>query len=345
MEFVMSFTLFVSLFILSIFTFTLGLSFPGLRDKRLPPGPPAFPFLGNVLYIPQRGVKFRLNEWSDTYGPFFSFTIFHGTMIVVSSAACAIELFTKRSANYCNRPPLYVIEQLVFAGDHTMLMNADSRWRLRRKLYSQLLNASKCDNKHLSLVDAEISQTLKDLIADPAGLMLHPGRMSNSIILVLDYDRVGRTGRCWSNTSIDQLPVLKHLPDRFWGNWKSRAGRLRKTMLDLYHPLVGRVIDRRQQLGVLRNSFLDQVLDQQETLNFTRNEIDVMCANLVEGGTDTVSTTLLTLFQAMVTHPEVQRKAQSQIDSVVPDTRQPCWDDYEQLPYIAMIVKEGNAAT
>lgn len=139
---------------------------------------------------------------------------------------------------------------------------------------------------------------------------------------------------------VDLLPVLKYLPDCFWGNWKSRACQLRRTMLDLYHPLVGGVIERRRQLTAPRNSFLDQVFNQQETLNFTRNEIDVMCGNLIEGGTDTVSTALLAFFQAMVTHPEIQKEAQDEIDSVVQDTRQPSWNDYERLPCVVRIIKE-----
>ncbi|KAI1362870.1 cytochrome P450 [Xylaria arbuscula] len=359
MELNTSFILCIGFFIFSVAIYFGHVSVPGLRDRHLPPGPFPLPFLGNILSIPRKGVKFRFTQWSSTYGPIFSLKVLHGNMIVVNSAAYAIELFTKRSANYCNRPPFYVIDQLVFSGDHTMLMNADSRWRLRRKLYFQLMNSSACDSKHLALIEAETTQTLRDLIADSADLMLHPGRMSNSIIMTLVFGiRTPRSdtphyrelrkimtelaglGDVGATPPVDLLPILKYLPDCFWGNWKSRAGQLRKAMLDLYHPLVGSVIDRRRQLTVSRNSFLDQVLDQQETLNFTRNEIDVMCGNLIEGGTDTVSTALLAFFQAMVTHPEVQKEAQDQIDSVVKNTRQPSWNDYERLPYIVAIIKE-----
>lgn len=44
----------------------------------------------------------------------------------------------------------------------------------------------------------------------------------------------------------------------------------------------------------------------------------------------------------MVTWPEVQRKAQTEIDSVVGEDRVPDFSDYERLPYIAAVVKEAH---
>jgi cytochrome P450 len=42
----------------------------------------------------------------------------------------------------------------------------------------------------------------------------------------------------------------------------------------------------------------------------------------------------------MVQNVDVQRKAQAEIDRVVPDWRLPNADDYESLPYTAAVVQE-----
>jgi cytochrome P450 len=42
----------------------------------------------------------------------------------------------------------------------------------------------------------------------------------------------------------------------------------------------------------------------------------------------------------MVLHPEVQRKAQAQLDAVVGSDRLPDFGDREKLPYIHNIVQE-----
>ncbi|KAI1800125.1 cytochrome P450 [Daldinia bambusicola] len=353
------FIILVLAIVLAIATGSGFISLPGLREGHLPPGPLALPFIGNVHSLPRLGMKFKLSQWAKEYGPIFSLKAFHGNIIVLNSAYLASELFIKRSAYYSNRPSLYVLDKLIFNGDHMMFMNADGRWKLRRKLYYQLMSPSRCDNDHSSMIEAEIVQTLKDLFVEPSALMNHPGRLSNSIIMSLVFGirtprhdtnhfdelrqimtELASLGDIGATPPIDLLPFLKFLPERLWCNWKARAKRLREKMLGLYHPLVERVIERRKQHIASQTSFLDAVLNQQEKLNLTRNELDVMCGNLIEGGTDTISTFILTFFQAMANHPSLQKEAQEQIDLVIGDGLMPSWKDYNLLPRTVMIVKE-----
>lgn len=113
-----------------------------------------------------------------------------GAMVILTSAAHGTHLLDKRSAISSNRPPSYVLGDLVFHGDHPMFMNADERWKLRRKLYFQLLNEARCNTDHVRLVDAEATQLLRDICLAPDAFLQHPGRFSNSIIMSL-----GRCGR------------------------------------------------------------------------------------------------------------------------------------------------------
>lgn len=152
-------------------------------------------------------------------------------------------------------------------------------------------------------------------------------------------------GEIGASPPVDWLPLLKYIPERFWGHWRTRAARLRQQVLDLHGPLVDRVVERRARRGhatatTMPTTFLDGVLDQQEKLRLSRTEIDIMCGNLVEGGSDTMATTTLTFFQAMVTYPRWQAEAQQEIDAVLGDHELPSWTDCERLPTVAMIVKE-----
>lgn len=44
----------------------------------------------------------------------------------------------------------------------------------------------------------------------------------------------------------------------------------------------------------------------------------------------------------MIKFPEVQKKAQAQIDAVVGEGRSPLWSDFKDLEYVNQIVKEGH---
>jgi cytochrome P450 len=62
---------------------------------------------------------------------------------------------------------------------------------------------------------------------------------------------------------------------------------------------------------------------------------------LLEAGADTTANSILTLILAFAKHPEVQRKAQAEIDRVCGANRAPLFSDFEKLPYINACVKEG----
>ncbi|KAI0754762.1 cytochrome P450 [Daedaleopsis nitida] len=55
---------------------------------------------------------------------------------------------------------------------------------------------------------------------------------------------------------------------------------------------------------------------------------------------DTSYPALSAFFVAMSLHPEVQRKAQAELDTVVGDSRLPRLADRDVLPYVNAVVKE-----
>ncbi|KAL4784752.1 cytochrome P450 2D18 [Aspergillus varians] len=326
---------------------------------RMSGGLPTLPLIGNMHQIPRAGIHLRFTEWAQKYGPILPIRIGRGTMIVVTSPLHAVQILDKQAANTSHRPPSYILGDLVFRGDHPMFMDADERWKLRRKLYFQLVNEARCNSEHVRLVEAETTQLLRDICLEPDALMLHPGRLSNSIIMSLvfgirtpRYDtshylelqrvvtEMSGLGEIGASPPVDWLPVLKYVPELFWRNWRTRAASLRKRILNLYGPLTERVIERRKNEIGHHGSFLDGVLDQQEKLKLTRTEIEIMCGNLLEGGTDTMATTILVFCQAMATYPHVQEEAQTEMDAVLSDAELPTWSDREKLPYVTMIVKE-----
>jgi len=57
-------------------------------------------------------------------------------------------------------------------------------------------------------------------------------------------------------------------------------------------------------------------------------------------GSDTSHSAMLTFLQAMAIYPEVQRRAQAELDAVVDPSRLPEFTDRARLPYVEALVKE-----
>ena len=138
---------------------------------------------------------------------------------------------------------------------------------------------------------------------------------------------------------VDIFPILKWIPQRFFGNWITRSRNVGIIADKLYGRMVSHVLQRRLK-AISRRSFLDDVLDQQDKSRLTRNELNFLCGVLLEGGTDTVASTIVTFIHAITKYPNVQTKAQLEIDSVIGEDRSPLWSDYVKLPYVSQVVKE-----
>ncbi|VFQ76461.1 unnamed protein product [Cuscuta campestris] len=88
--------------------------------------------------------------------------------------------------------------------------------------------------------------------------------------------------------------------------------------------------------------FVDVLLDMAETENGLMTESDMIAVlwEMIFRGTDTVAILLEWILARMVLHPDVQAKAQSEIDSVVGTDRVVSDSDLPNLPYLNAIVKE-----
>ena len=78
-------------------------------------------------------------------------------------------------------------------------------------------------------------------------------------------------------------------------------------MTSLYTEVLQRVYDRRNA-NIVKDSLMDRVLDQQDTNHFTEHQLAFLGGTLMEGGSDTSSSLILAIIQAMTEYPEVQKQ-------------------------------------
>lgn len=139
---------------------------------------------------------------------------------------------------------------------------------------------------------------------------------------------------------VDIYSFLHYIPQKLFGNWRSRAKEVRDEMCQLYGQYLDLVVSRRKKIGST-GSFMDTVLDQNEKLGLTRHQLYFLGGVLMEGGSDTSSSIILAFIHAMTKWPQVLKKAQAEIDNVIGEDRTPVWSDYGSLPYVAATVKEA----
>jgi len=69
-------------------------------------------------------------------------------------------------------------------------------------------------------------------------------------------------------------------------------------------------------------------------------EIGSLTSNLIGGGVDTTTSTMLSFILACIAFPEALKKVQEELDRVVGRNRLPDWSDESNLPYCRAMIKE-----
>ncbi|GME25891.1 uncharacterized protein K452DRAFT_281196 [Neofusicoccum parvum] len=346
-------------FIILVVSSVYKISRLGQRAPDMPPGPPTKPIVGNEHLIPRSNAHFIFTEWARKYGGIYTLKRFTNTTFVISDPHMIKELLDRKSSLYSHRPVSYV-GHLITQGEHLLLMQYGEEWRRIRKMVHQYFMEPMCEKQHVRLQNAEATHLMHDFLVAPEDHMEHPKRYSNSITNSLVFGIRTRTHRSdymvrlfslmneWSEIlevgatpPIDSFPLLRLVPERFLGNWKSRATQVGRLMTSLYTEVLGRVDERRSR-GVNRDSFMDRVLDQNKKTGLSRGKLCFLGGVLMEGGSDTSSSLILAMIRAMIEFPEVQKRAQAEIDAVIGEDRSPTWADFPHLPYINMMIKESH---
>lgn len=91
-----------------------------------------------------------------------------------------------------------------------------------------------------------------------------------------------------------------------------------------------------------KTSFLSQAIENIGSDPETERIHKWSASSMYLGGADTTVSSLMTFFLAMTLFPEVQKKAQEELDNVIGGSRLPVTADREKLPYIEAVVKETH---
>jgi len=139
---------------------------------------------------------------------------------------------------------------------------------------------------------------------------------------------------------VDILPFLRWLPD--WcpgtGFKKVARGYLANTKALTGKPHA--FVKQQMAQGTARPSLTRELLEKPVSAE-EEDLIKWAAAGIYGGGNDTTVSITCSFVLAMVQHPEIQKKAQDELDRVLGPDRLPTYEDRPNLPYIDALVKEA----
>ncbi|KAK0193992.1 cytochrome P450 [Armillaria mellea] len=331
------------------------------RRLPLPPGPKGFPLIGNLWDVPAKYPWLTYTRWTATYGDILYLDTPGNPTVVINSAQAAMDLFEKCSGIYSDRPD-FTMTKLAGWDFSLGLMRYSDWWRMHRRMFHQYFQPRAVPAYNPVQMKAT-SVLLQQLRKSPDAFARHVRHYAGSVIMKIVYgydvdangdkfvelaDRALESARATANVGtflVDYIPSLKHLPRWLPGtNFLSFASGWRKDVENMTDRPFEYATDLLAN-GFASSSFVSENLTKlkkagtPETtqLEVIRNTAAVAFA----AGADTTVSVILSVILAFVLYPEVQAKAQAELDAVVGPTRLPNFDDRPQLPYVDGILLEA----
>ncbi|KAF8444971.1 cytochrome P450 [Boletus edulis BED1] len=297
-----------------------------------------------------------LGAMSSKYGPIITLRALGARYIFLNSSKVAEDLLKKQSPITSNRPHFTVGGELVGYNKATGFLQHGDIHRKHRKLFNQHIGTKKSLVAFYPTVEAEAKQFVCNVLKNPDDLNVHCRRTTMACVFRISHgysvkhdgdlfqEMTNRAFHIVSTTSapgflVDLLPILQYLPEWFPGcGFHKDTKRWRKMVEDAVNMPHEFVLEQLAK-GDAEPSFTSRLLQQ----GLTPEDEEILkwasfTMNL--GGSDTTPSMLLAFFRAMTMYPEVQKKAQAEVDSIVRDDRLPAMKDRDALPYVNAICME-----
>ncbi|XP_072978874.1 flavonoid 3'-monooxygenase CYP75B137 [Typha angustifolia] len=348
--------LFLLLSTLFLFFSIYYLFFSSSKKKKpnhlpIPPGPKGWPILGN---LPQMGPKphHTLQSLSKTYGPLFRLRFGSVEVVVASSASIAAQFLKVHDANFSSRPKNSGAEHVAYNYQDLVFAPYGPRWRWLRKLCSVHLFSAKALDDLRPIRESELSRMVWTLAQRAGPVNLGEAAnvcATNALARATVGRRVfeeGEEAREFKEMVVELmklagvLNVGDFVPGIAWMDLQGVVGKMKRLHKRYDDFLDGIIAERRNNMG--GNDLLSVLLrlKDDDGHNVTDIDIKALFLNLFTAGTDTSSSTVEWGLAELIRHPDLLKKAQLELDSVVGRDRLVSESDLPNLPFMQAIIKE-----
>ncbi|KAL1744246.1 cytochrome P450 [Schizophyllum fasciatum] len=325
--------------------------------RPLPPGPKGLPIIGNMLDLPQSHAWKTFAKWGEEYGPICSVSVLGTRLVIINDPDIAVDLLDKRAKNTSDRPSFHMAD--LIGWDRTISnLRSEGTHKEYRKLVGRVIGTRGHVHKFDRTSELQATLFLRRLLENHNDPEPAIRTTALSVVLALvygykiqekddpfvkiadevmaEFGDVTRPGAYM----VDVFPALKHVPAWVPGaGFQKKAAEYRKT-LETFAEMPWQIVRKSVEAGEDNNSYAANLLREGDLSEKRLHEIKWSASSFYAAGSDTTVSIILNYFIAACKYPEVQKKAQEEIDRVVGTDRLPTIADRPNLPYVEALVTE-----
>lgn len=316
--------------------------------------------LGNLLDLNGSQPWVSFTQWASTRGNVIYCKLFGRQIIVLQSQEVAKALLEHRSSIYSDRPPLSSTKAIGSEFNSAQLRYSDE-WRLHRRIFHQSFR-SEAAKHYLPIQLRKARQLLQGIIEAPERYQRHIELFASSVIMSAVYDYEAKpnddplllaaekaikvfleVASPQTSAILETFPFLLKLPSWFPGaSYKRLAIQSQKNataMVDIpFH-----YARERAMAATSNRCMISESIGRSETHgNADEFELALKSSSATAfiAGVETTASTLTVFVLAMMLYPDVQKRAQEEIEAVIGTDRLPTFEDRSSLLYVEAVLRE-----
>ncbi|XP_074491649.1 cytochrome P450 2J2-like isoform X3 [Sebastes fasciatus] len=341
---------------LLLFTAVLILTADFIKNRRpgsFPPGPRAFPIVGNLFTVDYKRTHESMTQLAGIYGDVYSLRMGQAWVMVINRFEVLKEALVNQGDSLADRPDLPLLVDI----SHRQVGTHGSSRGVLHSQPSEILELARSHLNPSSWMNLQIVQKtsiaikpfnphlmINKAVANIICSLVFGHRFDYSdekfIKLIKWFDEgleIG--GSIWAQL-YNAFPLLmRRLPgphqtvQHIWDDVKDFIRAEIKEHKQKWDPS-----DQRDFIDCYLNEI--QMRKGQADTTFDEENLVISAWDLFVAGSETTSTTLRWAFLYMAKYPEIQEKVQAEIDRVIGQSRQLSMEDRASLPYTDAVIHE-----
>ncbi|KAG6486330.1 hypothetical protein ZIOFF_054900 [Zingiber officinale] len=342
------------------------------RDKRLPPGPTPWPFVGSLIQLHRHRPHFRWVMAEADGKDITCIRLGSAHVVVVNSPELACDFLKRHDANFASRPLTVATKHSSRNFLSVVVSPMGPQWKkMRRVIASEVLSSARLhwlaaarteEADHLTLYLRNLCLAGGGSVVDiRLAMRYYSGNVIKRMIFGVRHFGAGGPHQGPGEEEVEHIEaafsmlsvIYAFCPSDFvpWLRCLDLEGHERiaeqaaSTVYKYHDPIIDERIEKwrsGEKKGVedLLDVMISLTNDSGKPMLSTE-EIKAQCADFIYAAVDNPSNTAEWLLAHLLERPDIMRKAVEELDRVVGKKRLVVESDFARLPYLKACAREA----